>query len=99
MKEGGFLGCAQVSSFAALRMTEEKRLPSWTGGVDSDRAKRRSEDGVVEILRFAQDDRAVPRPWLYKTKKPHTRWGNMLSGNCYVIGFIASDCLFCFSDD
>ena len=22
---------------------------SWTGGVDSDRAKRRSEDGVVEL--------------------------------------------------
>ena len=33
------------------------RLPSWTGGVDPDRAKRVSGDGVVEIPRFAQDDR------------------------------------------
>jgi len=27
------------------------RLPSWTGGVDPDRAKRRSGDGVVELTR------------------------------------------------
>ena len=33
------------------------RLPSWTGGVDPDRAKRVSGDGVVEIPRFAQDDK------------------------------------------
>jgi hypothetical protein len=59
-----------------------------------------SEDGVVEILRFAQDDRAVPRPssLAVSKKKPHTRWGYILRGNVYVIGFIASDCLFDFSD-
>jgi hypothetical protein len=43
-----FCDTVELGSFASLRMTVQKRLPSWTGGVDLDRAKRVSGDGVVE---------------------------------------------------